>query len=85
LQPVHSEPCRVPAMSDDLALLPDEVRLAAHVLANGEVEWPVSGAREPICALGDRGFLLLGLDYRDYDADYVRSTAWSSQTAGRFW
>jgi len=41
-------------MSDDLALLPDEVRLAAHVLANG-------------------------------DADYVRSTAWSSQTAGRFW
>jgi hypothetical protein len=75
----------VPAMSDDLALLPGEVRLAAHVLANGEVEWPVSGAREPICALGDRGFLLLGLDYRDYDAEYVRSTAWSSQTAGRFW
>jgi hypothetical protein len=49
--------------------LPEDVRDAAYVNANGEVEWPWKLTSQAIDALADAGIVILGLDLRTRDQD----------------
>jgi hypothetical protein len=62
----------------DLERLPAGVRDAARINPNGEVEWPLAIARSAVDALAQLGFVVLGLDLREYDDDggFVE-VAWS--------
>ena len=65
--------------AEDLADLPETVRLAARVLDNGEVMWPAEQAASAIDALADCRRVVLGLDVRDYAPDgSFFEIAWSS-------
>ena len=65
--------------AEDLADLPEAVRLSARVLDNGEVMWPAERATSAIDALADFRRVVLGLDVRDYapDGSFIE-IAWSS-------
>jgi hypothetical protein len=54
---------------DDLRLLPDSVRDSARRYGNGEVGWPLGQAEAAVNALAGAGFVLLGLDLREHDAE----------------
>ncbi len=55
--------------AEDLPALPAEVQASARVLDNGEVMWPADYAGSAIDALAEGGFIVLGLDVRDYHDD----------------
>jgi hypothetical protein len=74
---------RVGEPDPDLAVLPDEIRAAAHVFHNGEVAWPNEVAEAAINALAATGKLILGLDartlYPDGGVMEIPASAWEEQ------
>jgi hypothetical protein len=60
----------------DLSSLPPSVASAARIHGNGEVEWPRKVAADAIRALGDAGFLVLGLDLRQYPDGRTLEAPW---------
>jgi len=63
---------------DDLLRLPPLVAEAATVDENGEVWWTAQYGEAAINALADAGFVILGLDLREYDsAGHFIEVAWS--------
>jgi hypothetical protein len=61
----------------DLSMLPDDVRDAARVRENGEVEWPLADAPRAIDALAGAGRIVLGLDLRSYPDGGTMEIPWS--------
>lgn len=68
---------------DDVARMPDQVRRAARVCRNGEIEWPLPLARAAVGALAAAGRIIVGLNIRDYDVEgrFVE-VAWSEFEPG---
>lgn len=62
----------------DLSMLPDDVRDAARVRENGEVEWPLADTPSAIDALAGAGRIVLGLDLRSYPDGNTREISWSA-------
>lgn len=78
---------RIGEPDPDLADLPLDVRIAAHVFSNGEVAWPNEHARAAVEALTATGKRILGLDartlYPDGGVMEVPISAWSESRGPR--
>jgi len=65
----------------DLGFLTEDLQRGARCDPNGEVSWPISQAPAAIEALADSGWLVLGLDIRNYQSDGTFfEVPWSTYT-----